>query len=122
MEHKSGCLVCRADLIYPETPSSMTCYYCGAAGNANAKCVNGHYVCDACHQGSANDLIERFCLNTDDADPVSIAVRLMNNPKIKMHGQEHHFLVPIVLLVAYYNHNSVDSVSSEEKTEIINKA
>ena len=28
---------------------------------------------------------------------------LMRNPNVKMHGPEHHFLVPAVLLVAYYN-------------------
>lgn len=27
----------------------------------------------------------------------------MNQPSIKMHGSEHHFLVPAVLLAAYYN-------------------
>ena len=27
----------------------------------------------------------------------------MRNPNMKMHGPEHHFLVPAVLLAAYYN-------------------
>jgi hypothetical protein len=27
----------------------------------------------------------------------------MRNPKVKMHGPEHHFLVPAVLLSSYYN-------------------
>jgi hypothetical protein len=32
-----------------------------------------------------------------------LALTLMRNPRIKMHGPEHHFLVPAVLLAAYYN-------------------
>jgi hypothetical protein len=32
-----------------------------------------------------------------------MALNLMKNPQIKMHGPEHHFLVPAVLLAAYYN-------------------
>jgi hypothetical protein len=34
---------------------------------------------------------------------MSLAVELMKSPKIKMHGPEHHFLVPAVLLAAYCN-------------------
>jgi len=38
----------------------------------------------------------------------------MKNPKIKMHGPEHHFLVPAVLLSAYYNKKK-DSRKKEDK-------
>ncbi len=31
-----------------------------------------------------------------------MAVTLMRHPAISMHGPEHHFLVPAVLLAAYY--------------------
>lgn len=34
---------------------------------------------------------------------MELALTLMRNPRIKMHGPEHHFLVPAVLLAAYYN-------------------
>ena len=33
----------------------------------------------------------------------NIILTLMRNPNVKMHGPEHHFLVPAVLLAAYYN-------------------
>jgi len=42
---------------------------------------------------------------------------LMKNPKVAMHGPEHHFLVPAVLLSAYYNLKN-DSVLKEEKIKI----
>ncbi|MEI8354780.1 MAG: DUF5714 domain-containing protein [Deltaproteobacteria bacterium] len=69
----------------------------------NVSCRSGHYVCDACHNGTANDLIERYCSNADSVSPLSLAITLMKNPSVKMHGSEHHFLVPAVLLAAFYN-------------------
>ncbi|MCL0056812.1 DUF5714 domain-containing protein [Dehalococcoidia bacterium] len=42
----------------------------------------------------------------------------MRNPRIKMHGPEHHFLVPAVLLAAYFNMMR----DSEEKERTIKKA
>ncbi|HVP15956.1 MAG TPA: DUF5714 domain-containing protein [candidate division Zixibacteria bacterium] len=50
-----------------------------------------------------NYLIENFCNTSKITDPLELALILMRNPKIKMHGPEHHFLVPAVLLAAYYN-------------------
>ena len=32
-----------------------------------------------------------------------MAITLMKSPSVKMHGPEHHFLVPAVLLSAFYN-------------------
>ncbi len=52
-------------------------------------------------QRSDNDL----CTNTSSTDPLEQALVLMRNPKVKMHGPEHHFLVPAVLLSSYYNIN-----------------
>lgn len=66
-------------------------------------CAHDHYVCDRCHSGSANDLIQRYCSTTESTDPMAMAITLMQSPHIKMHGPEHHFLVPAVLLAAYYN-------------------
>ncbi|MEA5115152.1 MAG: DUF5714 domain-containing protein [Geobacteraceae bacterium] len=62
----------------------------------------GHFVCDACHNAGACDLIERCCSNTDCVSPVALAMTLMKNPAVKMHGPEHHFLVPAVLLTAFH--------------------
>ena len=81
----------------------MLCFVCNKAYEANAKCSKGHFVCDKCHSLSANELISEFCINTNLEDPLEIALILMRNAKVKMHGPEHHFLVPAVLLSAYYN-------------------
>jgi hypothetical protein len=50
---------------------------------------------------------------------MSMAKTLMRDARIKMHGTEHHFLVPAVLLVAYCN---ATGRPQEEKTEMILKA
>ena len=60
-------------------------------------------MCDRCHGLKGLILIERFCTTGDVCDPIESAIILMNHPEIKMHGPEHHFLVPAVLLAAYYN-------------------
>ena len=103
MEYKSGCLICGKELVYHENYEKVECQYCNEIYDTNVKCVNGHFVCDRCHSSSANELIKRFCVNTELEDPIEIALILMRNPKLKMHGPEHHFLVPAVLLASYYN-------------------
>ena len=49
----------------------------------------------------ANDFIEQYCAVTDEADPLAMALTLMRNPSLKMHGPEHHFLVSAVLITAW---------------------
>lgn len=89
--------------------------YCGETHATNTTCVDGHYVCDRCHSLKGQDLIETYCINTSATDPWQIAVALMNNLEIKMHGPEHHFLVPAVMIAAYHN-------SGGEKAAHIKKA
>jgi len=47
--------------------------------------------------------IENYCTSSKSKDPLELALTLMRNPNVKMHGPEHHFLIPAVLLAAYYN-------------------
>ncbi len=102
MEYGTGCLVCGDEIIYSAAAATFTCFYCGVTKETNASCRMGHFVCDACHNAGACDLIERCCSNTDCVSPVALAMTLMKNPAVKMHGPEHHFLVPAVLLTAFH--------------------
>jgi hypothetical protein len=104
MAQTEGCLICGKELIYSQTKEETTCYICGQAMLSDVKCPDGHFVCDTCHSSGANDIIEKFCRKTEMTDPIAIANHLMDNRKVKMHGPEHHFLVPAALLAAYYNH------------------
>jgi len=101
MTPKTGCLLCGADLAYFAAARDLACAVCGETRPADAACAAGHFVCDACHRGSASDWIERRCATTTEPDPLRIALELMRTPHVKMHGPEHHFLVPAVLLAAW---------------------
>jgi hypothetical protein len=48
-------------------------------------------------------MIEKVCIHSESTKPVQLAISLMNAPTVAMHGPEHHFLVPAVLLTTYYN-------------------
>jgi hypothetical protein len=114
MEHKSGCLFCGKELLYLEKAEDLECLFCKGLFSTQAKCIDNHFVCDACHALSANDLIERFTIDSSSKDPVAMALTLMKSPSLKMHGPEHHFLVPAVLLSAFYN-TMADSGEKEAK-------
>ncbi len=119
MTHRSGCLLCGADLEYLAEHQALSCHFCGTTDTANARCVNGHYLCDTCHSGSAGDVIEFACISSDCPDPVSLALTLMEHPSLNMHGPEHHFLVPAVLLATYAE---IKGLPKEEKETMIRTA
>lgn len=102
-EHQRGCLLCGAAIVYQLSAAPVACALCGAAGRSQASCAAGHFVCDACHAGKAKEVIERFCAATTLTDPMAIAEGLMRHPSVKLHGPEHHFLVPAALLAALSN-------------------
>jgi hypothetical protein len=101
MEHKSGCVVCGGELVYTEEPKELQCVFCRGVFRTQAMCRDNHFVCDACHSLGAGDLIERLTVGSLSTDPVEMALTLMKNPALKMHGPEHHFLVPAVLVSAF---------------------
>jgi hypothetical protein len=120
MEYEVGCMVCGGELVYSPIDKTLACFYCGTPRATNAACVKGHYVCDACHSGTANDIIEHYCVSTPSVSPLSSAMAMMKHPAVKMHGPEHHFLVPAVLLAAFYNR--VQPGIEEEKRKKIHEA
>jgi hypothetical protein len=95
--------VCGRELVYLAASAPMTCALCGETKDSAARCAAGHYVCDGCHAEPAKDVIEKVCAATDEKDPMALALRLLRHPALKLHGPEHHFLVPAVLLAAYSN-------------------
>ncbi len=102
-DFKSGCFICGNDLIYKDKEESQKCMYCQNTFNSNTICINGHYICDQCHASSANTIIEKSCITSRSTDPIKLAIDLMKHPAVKMHGPEHHFLVPAALLAGHYN-------------------
>jgi hypothetical protein len=100
-EPSQGCLLCGTELVYDVAATPAVCATCGAEQPSPVRCREGHFVCDACHAGSAKDVIERACRAATGADPIALATRLMRHPAVKMHGPEHHFLVPAALISAW---------------------
>lgn len=102
----SSCLICGESLIYPEGNVKLNCFVCGKEVEANEHCTSNHAVCTPCRLGSGYEVVKAFCLNSKTTDPNALAIDIMNSPLIKMHGAEHHFIVPAVLLTAVHNKTS----------------
>jgi len=104
MPPASGCPICGAPIEYLSEPVEMECLFCKEKQLTSSRCVNGHFICDRCHRMSAEDLIESSTIRSTSDNPFLIAEKLLESPAVKMHGPEHHFLVPAVLIAALYNH------------------
>jgi hypothetical protein len=102
MEYKSGCLFCGKEIVYLKSTEKNKCIYCNCDFDINERCEDGHYICDKCHSSGAMDIIEKYCLHAESFNPVEIANTIMAHPSVKMHGPEHHFLLPAVMLSVYY--------------------
>ncbi|WP_190259546.1 DUF5714 domain-containing protein [Pelotomaculum schinkii] len=103
-DHASGCLVCGGELFYnADSAIDVKCVICGKEEQSNTICVNGHYICDACHREKVLDVVERVCVATDLTDPVEITLQIFKLPGLHMHGPEYHSIVAAVLVTAYGN-------------------
>jgi len=100
---ENACLLCGAPLVYLDRAEEMRCGLCGKAYPSRARCEKGHFVCDACHGEEGSFAVLEGCLRTGSRDPVAIAKELMADPRIHMHGPEHHVLVASCLLAACKN-------------------
>ena len=96
------CLICGAPLEYLREDVEMECAVCHKKERSRTRCVNGHYVCSACHTAGMDSMFG-VCLSEQSKDPIRILNRLMALPFCHMHGPEHHVLVGAALLTAYRN-------------------
>ena len=115
------CMVCGEELVYTSGYEAAKCYYCEKEFITNVKCAKGHYVCEICHQKDVCDLIEEYCVNSKMLNPIELVNEIMRNKSIAMHGPEHHFLVPAVLLACYYNNKEQRQRNKKEKIAIAKK-
>ena len=86
-EQTTGCLVCGAPLEYLQSQIEMECTYCHKTFMSNARCVNGHFICDSCHEQMGLRVSEDICRHTDSKDPVAIMKKIILSPYIYMHGR-----------------------------------
>ncbi len=99
---KEECLICKAPLVYLEKDELMECAVCHRKENSKTRCINGHYVCNACHTKGLDSIIG-LCLEETSKDPITIMEKMMDMPFCHMHGPEHHVMVGCALLTAYGN-------------------
>ncbi|HAL74002.1 MAG TPA: radical SAM protein [Clostridiales bacterium] len=100
---KEGCLLCGSELLYCQQAAPEKCLICGQTFQTTTKCQNGHYICDTCHAGNILQNIESLLMNSTEADPIALALRIFELPRLNMHGPEYHSIVPAVLVTAYQN-------------------
>ena len=103
MPSKEECLVCHSPIVYLPAQEDMVCVICSGIFPSNARCQNGHYICDACHEKEGLAVIRKACLASDSKNPLKIALNIMEDPFIHMHGPEHHVLVGSCLLATCRN-------------------
>jgi MoaA/NifB/PqqE/SkfB family radical SAM enzyme/ubiquinone/menaquinone biosynthesis C-methylase UbiE len=99
----AGCMRCGSPLVYLEQDQEKTCCFCGNMSPANAVCEKGHFVCDQCHSNDAVNVVKHFCLNTRETDMIDLMNTLRSHPSIPLHGPEHHFALPGVMVATFRN-------------------
>jgi SAM-dependent methyltransferase len=102
-QHLQDCMVCGSPLLYLDEELPLKCYYCGESKAANARCEEGHFVCDTCHARDHVGFIRTCCRNTKETDPISLFSEMRASHLFPLHGPEHHALVPAAFLTAYRN-------------------
>ncbi len=100
---RAGCLICGSAIEYLDRPEPMTCVRCGAEERTSARCLQGHFICDACHLDEPRQIIQRLCLQATETDMIALLKRIRRDPAVPLHGPEHHGLVPGIILAAYRN-------------------
>ncbi|MCE1167605.1 MAG: DUF5714 domain-containing protein [Sphingobacteriia bacterium] len=113
MNSINKCPVCEDELVYTSDKSEINCFYCNKTAMTQLVCLNGHHVCNECDSKDITSLISLYCQNTSLIDPIQLATNLMNNAHFATHGSEHHYLVPAVLLTAYYNYKNQPELKRE---------
>lgn len=100
---QSGCIICGSPLTYSGSAEAHICDVCGETFSTNTKCIHGHYVCDDCHKGDVLDHMAELLIKSAEKNPIRLAEMVFNLPTMKMHGPEHHSMVPAVLETAHQN-------------------
>ncbi len=97
------CTVCNEKRVWRDDEVVAKCDICGQEFEADATCINHHFVCHSCRQKNARNKIIAYCLNSKKTDPYMLMLELMKLPDTAMHGPEHHLLLATALLTAYCN-------------------
>lgn len=109
-EVRSGCILCGDPLRYFGFAEEHICNICGKVFLSNISCPHGHYVCDHCHSGDVLDHMEDLLIASSEKNPIRLAEMIFSLPTMKIHGPEHHSMVPAVLETAHQNIKGIRDV------------
>jgi MoaA/NifB/PqqE/SkfB family radical SAM enzyme/ubiquinone/menaquinone biosynthesis C-methylase UbiE len=101
--HNKGCMVCGTELAYLENNKQQTCFYCKKTEKVNTVCEKGHYVCNECHSKDAAAFIKSFAKRAPFNDMVEMMQKIREHPSMRIHGPEHHSMVPAIMVSVYKN-------------------
>jgi hypothetical protein len=103
MAHQDNCGVCGRPLVYGTEDASRPCVFCGQEYSTRIYCPEGHYICNACHQREALDVLRGVLSSSNSTNPFEILETVMSHPSVPMHGPEHHAMVPAIIVAAVKN-------------------
>lgn len=93
------CVLCGESLEHlAKDINNVHCDNCRQVKTASSRCKDGHIICDDCMNETVFDFVKRKCLNYKGNNAIELAVDIMNSPLINMHGPEHHYILPAVML------------------------
>jgi hypothetical protein len=103
---KNTCILCGSELKKIDSPKNTICDYCGIKSDINMVCGDSHYICNDCVEMPLNEFVKNECLSFKGTDPGLLAQNIMNAPMVKMHGPEHHYILPAVLATCIHNYEN----------------
>ena len=103
MENQQNCDVCGAPLNMEKNPVTLTCTFCGKKFESTSSCPNGHHVCPDCRNLEMPQVLEKVIASSSSKSPSEILEKVMAHPKLTMHGPNHHYIIPVVIIAAAKN-------------------
>ncbi len=117
MDIKKNCMVCGETLEYLTNKIKLTCSYCKCFFEGYIKCPNGHYVCDGCHNKTAEEQANTIYNASYSTDPLEIFEQVISNTNISMLGCHHASIAAGAFITAIKNERTI-AVSNEMIKEI----
>lgn len=103
MQQNNICGVCGVPLESPPEDVAVKCGICGREAKIRLSCPNGHYVCPECSNLTVPQILEKVIASSKSKSPMEILEVVMAHPKLNMHGADHHYIIPVVIVTAAKN-------------------
>ena len=66
-------------------------------------CPKGHHICPECRNLEVPQVLEKVISSSTSKSPSEILEKVMAHPKLTMHGANHHYIIPVVIVAAAKN-------------------